>query len=208
MIIIAFEGLDKSGKFTQSRLLTEALHVYGLNVVQSEFHRYDTPTGELIAKWLNKEWDVDQPTIELIMAADKQAQQKWFKELESQGVEVLILDRYTGSQWSYSQSQANGVSIEFAKTLQTYMRQPDLTVLLDIPAELSMARKGKHNNGKNDRYEEDKELLERVRQNFRDTMTGMDIIIDGSDTVEHMHEDIFNWASHRIATRKLLRGNL
>ena len=40
--------MDKSGKHTASVQLAEYLIKLGYNVVQSEFHRYDTPTGKLI----------------------------------------------------------------------------------------------------------------------------------------------------------------
>lgn len=185
MKIIAIEGLDKSGKATQSELLKGYLQYSGFNVVKSEFHRYDTPTGELIRQWLCKEWDVDQHTIELIMTADKQAQQKWFYELKKEGVDFLILDRYIASQQVYS--EANGVSPEWTAELQSYMWIPDIEIFIDIPAEESMSRKGKHNNGENDRYESDLSMLQDVRALFssRDN-----IQIDGMQTPQEVHEDI------------------
>lgn len=184
MKIIAIEGLDKSGKHTQSKMLAEYLESKGYNVVQSEFHRYDTPTGELIMKWLRKEWDVDQATIELIMAADKQAQQDWFNDLEVvQGVDFLILDRYTRSQLAYA--LANGVSGHWVKQLQMCMRPPNLEILIDIPAEVSMERKGKW--GDNDRYESDLKLLKDVRAIYNVFIKN---VIDGEQSVEEVHRDI------------------
>jgi dTMP kinase len=185
MRIIAFEGLDKSGKFTQSEMLYKSLLELGLKVEKSEFHRYDTPTGELIMKWLKKEWDVDQHTIELIMAADKQAQQLWFDKLEAEGYDFLILDRYTGSQQVYA--KANGVDPEWTAELQRYMIEPDVEIFIDIPAEESMKRKGKHNNGENDRYESDLEMLQRVRQIYT---ARENIKIDGTKEVAHIQAEI------------------
>ena len=136
-------------------------------------------------KWLKKEWDVDQTTIELIMTADKQAQQKWFDELEKQGVDYLILDRYRGSQDVYS--LANGIDPEWTAQLQKYMRKADMEIFIDIPAEVSMARKGKHNNGENDRYESDLELLKRVRNLY---LQRDNIKINGEQSIEEVHDDI------------------
>lgn len=186
MKIIAIEGLDKSGKHTESELLVQELRDWGYTAIKSEFHRYDTPTGSLIMKWLTKEWDVDQPTIELIMAADKQAQQKWFDELEEQGVDYLVLDRYTASQQVYS--YANGISPMFTSMLQRYMRKPDIEILLDVSAEVSMKRKGKHNGGANDRYESDLQLLKRVRESFRQRKRI--VIVDAERTPGEVHADI------------------
>lgn len=185
MKIISVEGLDKSGKHTQTELLKEYLQEAGYTVEKSEFHRYDTPTGELIMKWLRKEWDVDQKTIELIMTADKQAQQQWFDELDAQGIDFLILDRYTGSQQVYS--YANGVGPMWTAALQQHMRKPDVEVFIDIPAEESMKRKGKHNNGVNDRYESDLQLLTRVRELYLDRNN---IVINGNQSVTNVHNDI------------------
>jgi dTMP kinase len=193
MKIIAIEGLDKSGKYSQTELLLKYLQEQGHKVVKSEFHRYDTPTGELIMKWLTGQWDVDQHTIELIMTADKQAQQKWFDELEEQGVDFLVLDRYTGSQQVYS--LANGISPMWTAMLQKHMRQPDMEIFIDIPADVSMGRKGKHNNGENDRYESDLELLKRVRGLFTQRNN---IKIDGEQSVEKVHQDIIDALKEKL----------
>jgi dTMP kinase len=183
MKIIVIEGLDKSGKHTQSNMLVDYLRSRGYKVEKSEFHRYDTPTGQLIKKWLYKEWDVDQTTIELVMAADKQAQQKWFKELEDQGVDFLILDRYTKSQFVYS--LANDMPNDWVHQLQRFMRKPNIEIFIDIPAEESMKRKGKH--GENDRYESDLKLLNEVRALF---FWYSDVTIDGIGHPEEIHKDI------------------
>lgn len=185
MQVISIEGLDKAGKFSQSELLKLYLEAAGKKVAKSEFHRYDTPTGELIMKWLRKEWDVDQKTIELIMTADKQAQQQWFDELEAQGVDYLILDRYTGSQQVYS--YANGIDPEWTVWLQRYMRDIDVEIFIDIPPTESMNRKGKHNNGENDRYESDLELLTRVRELY---LERDNIVINGMQEKHKVHFDI------------------
>lgn len=194
--IFSLEGLDKAGKATQSRLLAEALQKQGVSVVQSEFHRYDTPTGGLIAEWLRREYPVDQITIELIMAADKQAQQEWIQSLEEQGVDVLILDRYTLSQFVYA--QANGVDKNFTITLQRFMRQPDHNIIIDIPAEVSMSRKGKHNNGENDRYESDLAMLRKVRELYLTSVEPTDFVVDGTKEIEEIHQAIYNFVVHQL----------
>lgn len=185
MEIIAIEGLDKSGKHTQTKALAEYLRSIGYKVVTSEFHRYDTPTGELIRKWLRKEWEVDQHTIELIMAADKQAQQKWIKQLEEDGVDFLILDRYLGSQRVYS--IANNMDPMWVIQLQKHMRKPNFEIFIDIDPAESMRRKGKH--GENDRYESDLELLTNVRELFIE-LNHKDNIINGSKSVEDVSKQI------------------
>lgn len=198
MEIIALEGIDKSGKHTQAKKLFEALKNKGYRVEKTEFHRYDTPTGRLIRQWLNQEWDVDQSTIEFIMAADKQAQQRWFEKLDEQGYDYLIIDRYTLSQEVYA--IANGLHPHWVNQLQRYMRQPNLEILIDIPPEESMKRKGKF--GENDRYESDKALLTNVRDHYlkearainrANWKQGYVKVIDGMQTVEPIHQEIVNF---------------
>lgn len=173
MKIIAFEGMDKSGKHTASDYLYDYLKEKGYNVVKSEFHRYDTPTGKLIQDYLYGKYDVSNETIQLIMSADKQAQQEWFKELEDDGVEFLILDRYTLSQKVYSnyfikKNYQNPLKKTYYKNLYSEIikgfRRPDLTIYLDNSSEVSMQRKGQW--GENDKYESDKELLDFVRTEY------------------------------------------
>ena len=185
MKIISIEGLDKAGKYTQAEMLKDYLEKKGKNVVKSEFHRYDTPTGELIMKWLTNKWDVDQYTIELIMTADKQAQQRWFTQLEKEGVDFLILDRYTGSQLAYS--SANKMDSSWIRALQVNIREPDIEIFIDIPAEESMKRKGKHNNGENDRYESDLKMLKNVREIYDLYISNK---VDGMKNPSEVHKDI------------------
>lgn len=196
MFLIALEGLDKSGKYTQSNLLAKRLSEDGCKVIQSEFHRYDQPTGKLIIDWLTGRWNTDQYTIELVMAADKQAQQNWFTELESEGCDVLILDRYLLSQIAYG--KANGMDYNWILQLQKNMRKSNLEIVIDIPAEVSMNRKGKHNNGNNDKYESNLAMLKEARENFIIFKNGITAtekyIVDGLMTIEELHEDIYRIA--------------
>jgi dTMP kinase len=193
MEIIAFEGLDKCGKCTQTKLLFERMANLAMNIVKSEFHRYDTPTGRLVRQFLYNEYDVDQYTIELIIAADKQAQMKWFRKLMEQEVKFLILDRYTSSQEAYAHS--NGMSQSWIKLLANYLMKPSLEIFIDIPVDESMSRKGKMPT--DDKYEKNKDLLQTVRDKYT-LMFSADIfdqpnrfIVDGMQSIEKVHEDIW-----------------
>lgn len=180
MKIIAIEGLDKSGKHTASEVLSDYLKVLGYKVKTSEFHRYDTPTGQLIRKYLIGEYNVSKETIELIMLADKYAQQETFAQYEKDGVDFLILDRYIDSQLNYSKAvyfketskeEMESDSVPFYKYIEEGikgLRQPDYVFYLEVKPETSMARKGQH--GENDRYESDKELLTIVHDMYLASM--------------------------------------
>lgn len=150
-----------------------------------EFHNYESPMGHLVMQWLQGTWHTDQHTIELLMAADKQHSQRWFDELREAGTDFLILDRYTGSQRMYSAAQ--GVSAMWTEQLLKYVKEPDVEIYIDIPAPESMKRKGKHNDGENDRYESDLDLLKSVRAGYK---RRAEITIDGMQPIEKVHTDI------------------
>lgn len=191
MIIVTFEGLDKSGKRTQSELLCQSLHERGYDVKHSEFHRYDTPTGKLIRSFLDGEYNPPQLAMECIMAADKYAQLDWFKELEAQGCDVLILDRYIGSQIVYG--LANGTDIDFLCNILDKLPEADFEFFLDVSVEESMQRKGQH--GDNDKYESNKAMLEDARDRYFTYMhlrESLDqaMTVDGMRDVQEIHQEI------------------
>lgn len=201
MKIIAFEGMDKSGKHTASMVLTNYLKDLGYNVVHSEFHRYDTPTGKLIQDYLYGRYKVSNETIQLIMSADKQAQQDWFSELEDSGVDFLILDRYYLSQKVYSdyfieKSNYSSEEVLLYKGLYSQIikcfRKADFTIYLDNSAETSMSRKGQH--GENDLYEENKELLNYVRKGFIKEIQREDnfLIVSSEQPFEDVHNEMLD----------------
>jgi len=198
--IISFTAIDKAGKHTQSELLHNYLLDRGFKSVKSEFHDYQSPTGKLVQGYLYAKqedrpthvvpYDVSKETIELIMAADKQAKQEWFKKLEQQGIDFLILDRYILDQLVFGLNA--GHDEEWLLSLQSKMRQPDLEIVIDIPAEESIRRRGKH--GANDRYESDYGFLNNIRQTLlSDKFTNRGahrIIFNGMQSVEDIHKDI------------------
>lgn len=203
MIIIAFEGLDKSGKHSTSEMLYKALYEQGYNVEKSEFHNYSTPTGQLIRKFLDGEYKVNQYAIECIMAADKYAQIDWFKELEKE-TDVLILDRYVLSQMVYG--VANGVDIDFTLNLLEHLPVPNYHFFLDVSPEVSMSRKGKH--GDNDKYEGDLELLTKAREKYLQVMEieqadGKAMILDGTSPIDKLHEEILAATLSLLEERKV-----
>lgn len=203
MIIIAFEGLDKSGKASQSELLYKALYERGIAVEKSEFHRYDTPTGQLIRKFLDGEYSPNQLAVECIMAADKYAQLDWFNEIQ-ETVDVLILDRYLTSQIVYSKS--NGIDTDFVLNLLDRMPEPNFHFFLDINSQESMERKGEH--GENDRYESNVNLLNSVRDNYLRLMKieeedGRAIILDGTLPIQELHQQILDKTLSLLEIKKV-----
>lgn len=188
MKIIAFEGLDKSGKASSLAHLADILSK-DYKVGQMDFHRYNTDIGQIIMKWLRNENTLSQEAIELLMAADKVAAKSDFAVLEEAGYDFLLLDRYKMSQKVYA--LASDVDPALVDMLQSVIPDPDYTIYLDVPPAVSMARRGKH--GDNDRYESDFRLLEEVRKRYLQEYIINEVpsvIIDGSKPLSLVFEEI------------------
>lgn len=194
-IIISFEAIDKAGKHTQALMLYERLVKEGYRVFKDEYPDYSTETGELIRQYLAGEIDMSKTMFECVQNANKHEKQLFYDELEHEGYDVIIMDRYLLSQLVYA--QANGVDINWCLNLIYGMKKSSLDIVIDITPEESMKRKGKHNNGVNDRYESDIELLTKVRHNYLTippeytSKKGKKVIIDGMRTKEEIHEDVY-----------------
>lgn len=199
MKIIALEGLDKSGKHSASNTIIDFLEKQGFSVRKAEFHNYDSPTGKLIMDYLKGDYHADDLTIELLMAADKQAMQDTFTRYEEEGIDFLILDRYLVSQYAYA--KAKGVNELHLQSICNSIRRPTHNILLDVTAEESMSRKGKHNDGENDLYESNHSLLKSVRYAYQ-SMIPKEFTVDAMQPIENVHTDLIDLVERKILRRK------
>jgi dTMP kinase len=159
-VLIAFEGLDQSGKETQARLLGEALVAGGHRVEALSFPDYATPIGREIGEALEGRRDFPPDVMQLLYVANRYEWKPRIVEWLDAGV-IVICDRYQASSIAYGESQ--GLDAAWLAGAQRFLPQPDLTFVLDIAPETAAARK---QIGR-DRYERDMSLLSRVRESYR-----------------------------------------
>ena len=158
-LLIAFEGLDQSGKQTQAELLRDRLIAAGRSVFLLSFPDYGTPIGEEIERALRGARNYAPDVMQLLYVANRY---EWRTEIErrrSDG-EILICDRYLASSVAYGEAQ--GLDPAWLLEIQRHLPQPDLTFLLDIAPDVSAKRK----TTDRDRYERDLALLGRVRNSY------------------------------------------
>jgi dTMP kinase len=158
-LLIAFEGLDQSGKQTQAERLRDRLTAGGRAVRLLSFPKYETPIGTELARALRGEREYGPEVMQLLYVANRYE----FKEeieREREGGAILICDRYLASSVAYG--EAHGVDGRWLLEVQRYLPQPDLTVLLDIPPDVSARRKIEDR----DKFERDLALLARVRESY------------------------------------------
>ncbi|NQW22427.1 MAG: dTMP kinase [SAR202 cluster bacterium] len=140
---IVFEGGDGSGKSTQARSLLRRLRRRGIKAMRTH-----EPGGTLLGQSLRnllKSGEPMTPISELMLfeAARAQLVQQVIKPFLDQGG-VVIADRFTSSTVAY-QGYGRGLDRELIERLNreaTGGLEPDLTVLLDLPVETALARKG------------------------------------------------------------------
>ncbi|HZT33050.1 MAG TPA: dTMP kinase [Bryobacteraceae bacterium] len=142
-LFLTFEGMDGCGKSTQMRRLVDRLRGMRKTVLETA-EPGGTPIGVQIRRILlaaaNQELS---PTAELLLyfAARAQNVDQWIEPALERG-EIVIADRFTDSTMVY-QGCGRGLGAETVLALDRIAcrgLQPDLTLLLDIDLETSLAR--------------------------------------------------------------------
>lgn len=172
---ITLEGGEGTGKSTQTRILAEKLRKTGLTVVATR-EPGGTDAGEAIRNLLLNDalGDITPLTEALLFSAARS--EHIAKKIAPNLLKGhwVISDRFMDSTRAYQGTQG-GLQSETIDTLQQIVvaeHIPDLTILLDLPAEEGLARaQSRHNqsdtaNGR-DRFEaRDLEFHEALRHRF------------------------------------------
>jgi len=142
-MFVTFEGVDGSGKTTQTRLLAEQLRAEGREVVETR-EPGGTPLGERIRELLLQSERV-APWAEttLFAAARAQLVADVIRPALARGADV-VCDRYIDSSLAY-QGLARGLGVDRVLELNLLVTGgllPDRTFLIDIPVEEAARRTG------------------------------------------------------------------
>lgn len=159
-MLIAFEGLDQSGKETQARHLRARIEQDGRKVHPLSFPDYGTPVGKEIAAALAGEREFGPDVMQLLYVANR-CEFRPKIEMWLQAGDVVLCDRYRASSIAYG--EAHGLDPAWLGDIQRYLPPASLTILLDIAPATAAQRKS---TGR-DRYERDLSLLARVRESYR-----------------------------------------
>ncbi|HEY7287012.1 MAG TPA: dTMP kinase [Vicinamibacterales bacterium] len=171
--IIAFEGLDQSGKQTQAERLRDALKQDGHKSRLVSFPDYGTSIGEEIARALQGEREYGPDVMQLLYVANRYERKPDLHRWLDGGL-VLVCDRYMASSVAYG--EALGLDPAWLAEIQRFLPPTSLTILLDIAPETAVARKATDR----DRYERDLAMQARVRESYlRQAKVGGWAIVDG-----------------------------
>jgi dTMP kinase len=193
-LLIAFEGLDQSGKQTQAELLRYALTSAGRPIALLSFPDYGTPIGTEIGRALHGEREYSADVMQLLYVANRYEWKARIVEARERGA-VLICDRYLASSIAYGEAQ--GLDAAWLTDIQRYLPQPDVTFLLDISPEISARRK----TIDRDRYERDLSLLARVRDSYLRQAQGAGWVrLDASRPPEAIGADVYAAVAARLGS--------
>lgn len=207
MEIVAFEGINRSGKSTQLRRAYVALQEVGVRVAALKFPARQTPIGQLICEFFTGRCDLDPLVLQYLLEANKLELQAEIKRLADGGHEMLLIDRYLLSGVAYG--IARGIPFEQIKALQAPLTKPTFTFLFDLPADEALAR----SQAVTERDEQDVEQLHKVRRLFQkyayDRYAPADVIIDARTDPDTIHDHIMSCLIGRLLlARSKLQSNI
>jgi dTMP kinase len=194
-MLIAFEGLDQSGKETQARRLRSRIEQSGQRVRAVSFPDYETPIGKELAAALAGTREFPPDVMQLLYVANRCEVRPKLEAWLADG-DVIICDRYRASSVAYGEAQ--GLDPMWLGEIQRLLPPAVVTIFLDIAPDTAVARKA---TGR-DRYERDLALLARVRESYRRQAREQGwVVINGEEAKDQVAESIDLSILPRLALR-------
>jgi len=182
--IIALEGIDQSGKRTQTRLLANELKKRGAKVGTISFPIYKSPSGRQIQRFLEGKQEYPATALHMLYSLNRWENQQQMIKL-TQNSDFVIADRYYPSNLAYGVSR--GLSLDWLQGLDRGLPTASLVMVLDMPVPASFARKSRGR----DVHEKNRQLLVKVRQTYRTLAKKLGWkMVDATRPVEDVHEAI------------------
>jgi dTMP kinase len=204
-LFIVFEGPEGSGKTTQLQRLYRRLRRAGVPVTRTR-EPGGTRLGERLRTLLKTaaESPVAEAELFLFLAARAQLVNTVIRPALAAG-RVVLCDRYSPSTFAY-QAYGRGLPLDRvadADRLATGGLWPDLVILLDLPAEAGLARRGRP-----DRFEaEDLEFHRRVRAGYLELARSAPerwLVLDAQAPPDALARQIWAFVKKLLAGRGLL----
>ena len=165
-VLIAFEGIDGSGKTTQIQKIAQLLQEQRYPVVVTHEPSHDSKWGQLIHNEVMKHREEVNPETELEWYIKDREWDLTHNILPALNKKyVVLVDRYYLSNAAY-QGALNNFSPEFVLQKNSFARKPDLWIILDVTVELGQARIRQRDKRDEDQLEQ-ADYQEKVRQNYK-----------------------------------------
>ena len=204
--LITFEGSEGCGKTTQIAMLAKRLEAQG-KTVRITREPGGTSIGEKIRSLLQDPANAGEisPTTELLLFSAARAEliKQLIKPALERG-EIVICDRFYDSTFVY-QGIARSIDLEVINQLKTIAvgsLKPNLTILLDLDAEVGIKRAEERQSGTLDRIEaESLEFFKSVRQAYLDLakhQTDRFTVINGELSVEAIEAIVWSNVERKL----------
>ena len=188
--IIVLEGIDKSGKTTQSKLLVDYVSsMTSLKAVQMNFPNYSTFSGIEIHRHLKGQTLYNPHALHVLFTLNRYEEKPVIERLLDEGT-IIVMNRYYQSNIIYG--LADGITRhEWLESLDGEMPQANLIIILDISVEESMSR-----NLNPDVNDQDKNYLRKVRSYFIKYADayGWKIVDANNKSKEDIHSEVIKIA--------------
>lgn len=176
---IVIEGLDGSGKATQTEILRKYLEEKGNTVTKLTFPDYDSKSSALVKMYLDgelgdKPQDVNAYAASAFYAVDRVASYLKFWKKDYENGNYILADRYATSNIIYQMSKIDkecwDAFIDFQSDFEyskLAVPQPDLVIYLDVEPEVSqklMSKRYQGDESKKDLHEKNVEFLLNCRK--------------------------------------------
>lgn len=201
---ISFEGIDGSGKSTQTKLLKQALEASGHDVILTREPGGSPGAEEIRALVLQGDPDRWSAHTEILLftAARRDHLERTIQPALDAG-KVVICDRFADSTRMY-QGLSRGDLRSTVDQLHDLMIgiEPDLTILIDMDPAQGLSRALSRNTAE-ERFEDFGESLQvamrkgflSLAQEFSDRF----VVIDGAQAIEAVAQDILAATQQRLA---------
>lgn len=177
--LIVIEGLDGSGKATQSKLLADKMNGQGTDVRLVSFPAYDSASSALVKMYLAGDFgrnpeDVNAYAASTFYTVDRFASwQTGWKDFYNAGG-VVIADRYTTSNYIHQgtklpaqEMQAYVDWLEDLEYAKVGIPKPDVVIYLDVEPDVSqrlLSKRYSQDEGCKDIHEKNVTYLEKCRK--------------------------------------------
>lgn len=201
MPFVTLEGIEGCGKSTQARALAAALGGGALLTQEPG----GTPLGRSIRELLLHGGAMSPAAETLLYFADRAQHVADVVRPALAAGRLVVCDRYVDSTYAY-QGYGRGVPLELLRhawTLATGGLRPDLTIFIDVPVDVGLARVGRR--GASDRLEgEHRAFHERVRAGYHALAAENPerwLTFDGTGPEAELTQRIKEAALRRLAVR-------
>ena len=192
-MFITFEGIDGVGKSTQLDMLEKHLIAQGREVVRT-LEPGGTELGQEIRHLLlHRKGDIAPRSEALLYAADRAHHVETKIKPALASGKVVLSDRYFDSSVAY-QGAARELDVQEVKDISLWAIDrllPDLTVLLDLPAQEAMNRRGNKGTEPDRLEREQVEFFERARDEYlRMANEPRFLVVDANLSPEQIHSQV------------------